>query len=168
MKTNHDTEVAAILKGLNLSHTFLSGLAASLPEERLHEKRREGFWSLSEHAAHLAAVQPMLLERVRRILKEENPEFLPFIPDSEEEEQPTKIPSMDIILQDYKTCRDAILTLLHAATPEDWQRRAVHPEYAQYDLRILARHILMHDHWHMYRMEELWLTRDDYLTNLEG
>jgi len=27
----------------------------------------------------------------------------------------------------------------------------------------LERHILMHDHWHMYRMEELWLTRDAYL-----
>jgi hypothetical protein len=26
----------------------------------------------------------------------------------------------------------------------------------------------MHDHWHMFRMEELWLTRDAYLTRLEG
>jgi hypothetical protein len=26
--------------------------------------------------------------------------------------------------------------------------------------------MLMHDYWHMYRMEELWLTRNDYLTSL--
>ena len=49
-----------------------------------------------------------------------------------------------------------------------WQKTATHPEYAQYSFYILVRHILMHDHWHMYRMEELWLTRDEYLTQLEG
>lgn len=42
------------------------------------------------------------------------------------------------------------------------------PEYALYSLFILARHILMHDHGHIYRMEERWLTRDAYLTKLEG
>ena len=55
-----------------------------------------------------------------------------------------------------------------AATPADWEKTATHPEYEQYSLIILARHILMHDHWHMYRMEELWLTRDEYLTILTG
>jgi hypothetical protein len=25
----------------------------------------------------------------------------------------------------------------------------------------------MHDFWHMYRIEELWLTRDGYLTKVE-
>jgi hypothetical protein len=25
----------------------------------------------------------------------------------------------------------------------------------------------MHDYWHMYRMEELWLARDAYLTRLD-
>jgi len=51
--------------------------------------------------------------------------------------------------------------------PEASVKETSRPEYENYSLFILVRHILMHNHWHMYRMEELWLTRDAYLTKLE-
>jgi hypothetical protein len=56
---------------------------------------------------------------------------------------------------------------LEAADGSTWQKTGIHPEYELYSLSILGRHILMHDFWHMYRIEELWLTRDAYLTKLE-
>jgi hypothetical protein len=31
----------------------------------------------------------------------------------------------------------------------------------------LVRHILMHDYWHIYRIEELRLTKERYLTMLD-
>jgi hypothetical protein len=40
-----------------------------------------------------------------------------------------------------------------------WQKTAIPPEYENDSLYILTRHTLMHDHWHMCRMEGLWLTR---------
>lgn len=32
---------------------------------------------------------------------------------------------------------------------------------------VAEHNVLMHDYWHMYRMEELWITKDAYLTRLE-
>lgn len=162
-----NVQIAAVLSGLRESHVIFSGLVFEMSGEQLHMRRGEDCWTIGEHAAHLAEVQPMLAERIRRILNEENPEFIPFIPaEDESKEQP--VPEMMDVLRSFKKGRDEIIRLLSEAAPEDWDRSAVHPEYNRYGLFILARHILMHDHWHMYRMEELWLTREAYLTKLEG
>jgi hypothetical protein len=72
------------------------------------------------------------------------------------------------IIEQFKAMREKQLDLLKNVGPEDWEKMAFHPEYDQYGLLILARHVFMHDHWHLYRMEELWLTKDEYLTRLEG
>jgi uncharacterized damage-inducible protein DinB len=161
-------DIQPILRGLRDSPAILAEFVREIPEDMLHRKRGEGFWSIAEHVIHLAAVQPMLAERLRRILTEDMPEFVPFIPKDEDERQKPSTPNMEEALADFKAGRERIVEILNAAMPEDWERPAAHPEYDRYGLHILARHILMHDHWHMFRMEELWLTRDAYLTRLEG
>jgi hypothetical protein len=156
-------DIAAILRGLEDSPAILAAMVREIPGDRLHVQRREGFWSLAEHVAHLAQVQPMLGERVRRILSEDNPEFVPFFPIPDENAKRPAVPPVADSLERFRTGREAMLTLLKQAGPEDWLRPARHPEYERYGLAILARHILMHDFWHMYRMEEIWLTTEAYL-----
>ena len=168
MTDSTEMTTKAILEALEGSITIFDNLLRSIPAEVLDVKRGEGFWSLHEHAAHLADVQPMGLERMRRILTEDVPEFVPFIPDQEEEAEKPPLPPMEEILANFKMGRRNQLELLKNITSEDWKRTAIHPEYEQYGLFIFARHILMHDHWHMYRMEELWLTKDEYLSRLDG
>ena len=162
--TDTPKTIAAILEALEGSITIFSDLLQSIPAEVLDIKRGEGFWSLHEHAAHLADVQPMGLERMRRMLTEDVPEFVPFVPDQNEEIEKPPLPSVSEIIANFRAGREKQLEMLRNASPEDWKRTAVHPEYEQYGLFIFARHILMHDHWHMYRMEELWLTRDEFLS----
>jgi hypothetical protein len=50
--------------------------------------------------------------------------------------------------------------MLKRLKPEGWKNRARHPEYDEYTPYIMARHVLLHDNLHMYRMEELWMARD--------
>jgi len=168
METPEHKDIAAILHGLSDSHTILSAFVTSIPEKERHSKRGDTCWSIAEHVAHLAEVQPMGLQRINRILEEDSPKFIPYFPARDEKKDVAPLPSVEQALSEFKIGRDAIVERLSAATPDDWKRTAVHPEYHQYGLHIFARHILMHDHWHMYRMEELWLTRDEYFTNLEG
>lgn len=161
-------EIQAILESLSLSPTIFGGFMRGLPAEALARKRGKGVWSIHEHATHLADVQPMITERLRRILAEDVPEFVPFIPSEEESAQGAEPEAVQDILAAFKAERERQVEMLRQARAEDWDRSAVHPEYERYGLLILVRHILMHDHWHLYRMEELWLTRDAFLTRLEG
>jgi hypothetical protein len=99
-------------------------------------------------------------------MDEERPEFIPYIPGDGEAEDRQAPMEIDVALEFFIRHRAKQIALLEQADDADWQETGTHPEFELYSLYILIRHILMHDHWHMYRMEELWLTRDAYLTKL--
>jgi uncharacterized damage-inducible protein DinB len=162
------TDIAEILAGLKASPTILREFVSTIDEDRLNLRRGEGFWTIAEHVSHLAQVQQMLLERFQRFMTEEHPVFVPFIPGQEEAgaAAPATLETTEA-LRRFAELRATQLAILEKADGAIWQRTAEHPEYDRYSLYILARHVLMHDHWHMYRMEELWLTRDAYITRLE-
>ena len=132
-------------------------------------RRGDGFWTIAEHLSHLAQVQPMLMDRLVRFRDEHQPEFIPYIPGDDEPagQTPPLIPAASA-LEQFSAVRQEQLALLSDGDDSFWGKQGIHPEYEQYSSIILTRHMLMHDYWHMYRMEELWLTLDAYLTHLEG
>ena len=160
-------DIPDLLDGLRRSAHILSEFAKSIPIDKMNLCRGKGFWTISEHVSHLAQVQTMLLERLQRFIDEDRPEFVPYIPGADEAEDRPPLMDQNIALESFANHRQKQLELLERATQTDWQKTGSHPEYEHYSLYILLRHILMHDHWHMYRMEELWLARDAYLTKLE-
>ncbi len=156
-----------LLEGLRRSPNILSEFVETIPDDRLNLRRADGFWTIAEHVSHLAQVQPMLLDRIKRFTTEAHPEFIPYIPGEEEDEPDTpELMEMSAAIDQLAAIRSEQLLVLEGADQGVWQREGKHPEYDRYTLYILARHLLMHDHWHMYRMEELWLTKDAYLTTL--
>ncbi len=161
-------DIRDLLKALSQTPKILSEFVQSIPEEKLDLRRGEGFWTVAEHISHLAQVQAMLLKRFERFMNEDHPEFVPYIPGkaNEEPDTPPRMATASALDQ-FARYRDKQLLLLENADDITWKKTATHPEYEAYSLYILTRHVLMHDYWHMYRMEELWLTRDAYLTKLE-
>ncbi|SHO46810.1 DinB family protein [Desulfopila aestuarii] len=161
-------EIPYLLEALSRSPKILSEFVKTIPENKLDSRRGESFWTIAEHYSHLAQVQPMLLKRFERFMNEDKPEFFPYVPGGGEKEPETPLcMSIDAALDQFASYRTRQLQLLENADDSSWGKTGIHPEYEEYSLYILTRHVLMHDHWHMYRMEELWLTRDAYLTRLE-
>jgi uncharacterized damage-inducible protein DinB len=160
-------DIPDLLDGLRRSANILSAFVQTIPADKMNLRRGDGFWTIAEHVSHLATVQPMLLERIQRFMDEDQPRFVPYIPGEDEPESLPPQLAAGPALEQFAHSRDQQLALLEQADAAVWQKKGAHPEYEHYSLYILARHILMHDHWHMYRMEELWLTRDEYLTKLE-
>lgn len=160
--------IQELLAGLKNTPTILEAFVATIPTECLDRRRGDAdFWTIAEHVSHLVQVQPMMLERMERFVEEGNPSFVPYIPgeDAAEEDKPEPM-EMAMALDQFTKVRQAQLALLASQEAGVWKRSGTHPEYEQYSLFILVRHLLMHDFWHMYRMEELWLTRDPWLTKL--
>jgi uncharacterized damage-inducible protein DinB len=158
-------DIPELLQGLRGTPKILSEFVKTIPESKIDVRRGDGFWTIAEHLSHLAQVQSMLLERLHRFIKEDQPEIIPYIPGEDEDEPHTPFSmELDAALKLFSEFRKKQLALLENADDTTWQKGAIHPEYDHYSFYILTRHILMHDHWHMYRMEELWLTRDAFLT----
>ena len=161
-------DIPDLIEGLGRIPEILSGFVSAIPEDKMNIRRGGDFWTIGEHLSHLAQVQPMLLERIQRFLDEERPEFVPYIPGEDQDEPDTpEVLAVSDALDQFARYRSEQLSLLEDATESIWNREAIHPEYDRYTFHILVRHILMHDYWHMYRMEALWLTKDAYLTRLD-
>ena len=160
-------DASMLIEGLGNNIAIFTDLVDSLPDDVMDVRRRPGFWTIAEHISHLAQVQPMLLDRLRRFEKEQRPKFEPYIPGEGEEESsyPERMDNARA-MELFSRYRKRQIECFESADETLWRKSADHPEYQRYGFRILARHILMHDHWHMYRMEELWLTRDEYLTEV--
>jgi len=134
----------------------------SIPADRLDLRRTPEAWTLREHLYHVAAVQGMLLGRMRLLRDEPSPKVVPYFPQNEPA-LADRYPSVDAAFAEYRTRRSEQMALLEAVDDGVWSKPAEHPEYDRYDLRLVVHHLIFHEYWHFYRTEELWLTRPEYL-----
>jgi len=135
----------------------------AIPENNLDRRRTAGAWTLREHLYHVAAVQAMLLDRMKRLRDEAHAVITPYFPQNEPA-LADRYPSVDAAFVEYRTRRAEQMTLLSGLSPDDWSRPAEHPEYELYNLGLVVHHLIFHEYWHLYRTEELWLTKDGYLS----
>ncbi len=157
-----------IRRSLELAPDMLASFVSDIPQRQLRVVRRPGFWTIEDHVLHLAEVQPMMFERLEHFRDEEHPNFVPYLPAEIEEAAPAqRSQTVPDALKSFREWRGRILQLIDTFPPAVWERNGSHPEYFSYTAIGLLRHLAMHDHWHMYRMEELWLTRDEFLTELQ-
>jgi uncharacterized damage-inducible protein DinB len=156
-------DLLQIFECLDKSPEILKNLVESVSQEQRKRRRIPGKWSIHEHACHLVDVQPMLLERFKLCLREASPEIRPYLPGTKDPDDFLLELNVEAMLTKFPGYREELLQLLEGQDESFWKKQMKHPEYRLYTPYILLRHILHHDHLHMYRIEELWLTTEEYL-----
>lgn len=156
-------DLSSITITLKEAPQILQGLLDQIPDHLYKERRIPGKWSIHEHVCHLDVVQDMILERFRIFLEQESPVFQSYRPGE-------NVSDADLIHMDIKQSvvafqqkRMRLLEQIQSFDPAKWHRNATHPQYTEFTPYIFLRHVTMHDHLHMYRMEELWLSKEEYL-----
>lgn len=156
----------AVIRSMELQPQVFANYVESISQDALDVRRLASAWTLREHIYHVAEAQDLLLARIRKIRAETQPVITPHFPDKDGSFR-DRFSSVADAVAHYKRRRAEQLDEIRALTDADFAKPAEHPEYAQYNLGILIHHMLFHEYWHLYRIEELWLTRDEYLTEVE-
>lgn len=154
--------LAATLETLRTLPDVVESWFRAIPPARLDTRRRPDAWTLCEHLYHVAGVQRMLLGRMVVLRDSPRPEFIPYFPQNEPA-LADRFPSVEAAFTEYRAQRSEQMALLQSVDNAVWNKPALHPEYERYDLGLLVHHMVFHEYWHFYRMEELWLTRDEFL-----
>ena len=152
-----------IISHLAQGPALLRDLLNSIPKERYKERRLPGRWTIHEHACHLSEVDSMMYDRLLTFKNADYPVFEPFLPGTNVGDAHLIDLDLEECLRRFEKMRGKTVELAGTLSPEDWRKEATHPEYEYYTAKILLRHMLMHDNLHMYRMEQLWLTREAFL-----
>lgn len=156
-------DVKTLLKGLELSPSILRGLLAQIPEEALKVRRKQRKWSIHEHACHIVDVQPMILERFQTFREEVKPVFRPYLPGTTDFDDHLMELELTEMLQKFEDYRKKLLKMIAGFNSFLLEKKGYHLEYKEFTPHIFLRHVLMHEHHHMYQIETLWLTEDKYL-----
>jgi uncharacterized damage-inducible protein DinB len=154
-----------LIDALRLNVPVLRGFVAAIPEAELTRRRRPEFWTIHEHLGHLVVTQVMLCRRIELFIKEERPVIVPYVPEDRPKPESSAAKSGRELVEGFARWREKQLGLLESCPPGTWAKTAEHPEYLSYGFEILVRHILLHDCYHMNRIEELWLLKDEFIKN---
>lgn len=156
-------DVNRILSCLEKTPKLLERLLSQIPEETFKVRRIENSWSIHEHACHIATGDRIgFIDRLHQFLNEESPVFVPLSGESYPHDY---LMEMDLTraIRGFYEDRAELIRLAGSLDDAVWGKEGKHPEYMVFTPYIMLRHRLMHDHLHMYRIEELWLTRDQFI-----
>jgi hypothetical protein len=152
-----------LIEALGDNIEILFAFVGSMDNERIMEKRKGNYWSVYEHIRHLSQTQDMLYRRLEQFIHDDSPSILPFSPVEQSEPESGDPKPICEHMRNFELWRNKQIELIKRAEASVWTKEANHPEYEKYTFEILIRHILIHDSFHMYRMEELWILKDEFL-----
>ncbi len=135
-------------------------LIREVPLDRLKRRPSENKWSAYEHAIHLSQSDVAFRARLDLILSEPEP-LIKTIENSPEDEAGAMLDvDLDASLDRYVRERASLVERLKRLSSDDWQKTAVHEAFDHYSVFIMFRHLLNHEMFHAYRIEELLLRKD--------
>jgi hypothetical protein len=134
-------------------------------DSRLYKKKRIlNKWSIHEHATHLATGDKVgFIDRFEKFIKEDIPEFKPYSGKSYPQDYFYNL-GLNEALGEFRQSRKQLIEMVVKIDNDSfWHKESKHPEYITFTPYIMLRHRLLHDNFHLHRIEELWLTRPEYL-----
>jgi len=152
-----------LITSLKYSPYFLEKLIENNTPENLKNKKIKDRWSAHEHACHVCVGEKFgFHKRFLLFQTKESPRIEPLSGANFPKDFYLTM-KLDECLIEFKLLREKTIDLITHCSPEFWEKKAFHPEYIKYTPLIMLRHLLMHDYFHFYKIEELLLTNDEYL-----
>ena len=138
---------------------LLETLLGDLPGELLGWKPKPDRWSICEVLAHLAALEQVYAERVRRITAEESPQLAKYDLDGAKARREYSRGSAGESLEHFTRTRRASLALLAGLPLSACARTGIHSELGTITLAHLLNEWANHDLGHLRQIEELYRAR---------
>lgn len=142
-----------LLETLSRTPALVSQVAAQVPEKLL--RVRSGPFALVEHAWHMADLEKVFGERVRRLLAEDDP-FLPDF-DGEKAAREREYLKLDLgeALAAFAAAREETLRRLRAVPADRWGRSGRQEGVGTVTLSQMPRRMLDHDFAHCNEIADL-------------
>jgi len=149
-----------LIAALENSPGVIIPLIREMPPQYLKRRPSPAKWSAYEHACHLSGTDEAFRARLDLMLSTPAP-LIRSIENSPEVEAGALLDvDLDEALDRYVRERASLVKRLKELSVEDWQRTAEHEAFSHYSVFIMFRHVLNHEMFHAYRIEELLLKND--------
>jgi uncharacterized damage-inducible protein DinB len=148
------------LELLEKTPVVLKTLLDGAPQDVLEWKPGPERWSIREVLAHLVDLEKLFVERIRRVIEEDNPQLQKFVPAG----SLLGGPFGDALerLAQFAVLRDELLKLAKGAPASAALRAGTHEELGPVTLAQLLNELANHDLGHLRQIAELYRARAFY------
>ncbi len=143
---------ASVLARLRYQHQTIDELIAGLSEETLRRRIHPDKWSAFENIAHLAAYQPVFIDRIVRMRQETAPVFERYVAENDPLFPGYVDRSPEQLLNDINKERARILSELTGMGEALLQRTGRHPKFGLLPMVTWAEFFLLHEAHHLYTL----------------
>ncbi len=153
-------DTQALIGSLEAAPGIIIGLVREVAPANLKRRPAPNKWSAHEHACHISTGHDVFLARLDLMLSDPFPQIRSMEPSPDEKAGSLLSVDLDEALSGYVRERAGTVERLKELSPADWARTAEHEAFSHYSVYIMFRHMLMHEMFHAYRIDELVLKRD--------
>lgn len=140
----------SLVDRLNNQHLCISEIIKNLDANSLTTKPSAEKWSIHENLAHITSYHHVLLQRLNKILKEENPFFPRYNPDSDPELTKWLDFNVAELLKHLADNRISMNTFILNLTPKELNRTGTHKKFGTMNIVEWIEFFLLHEAHHIY------------------
>ncbi len=146
---------SSITHRLKDQHKSITPIIINLNNRQIQHQYNPGKWSIHENIAHLAKYQPLFIDRIRKILLMDNPEFEAY--DAEEDDGFEIYCAFTTyeLLKKISADREVIYNLITKLPPDKLERTGVHSKYGKLTILDWTEFFLLHEAHHLFAIFKL-------------
>ncbi|HSZ85863.1 MAG TPA: DinB family protein, partial [Puia sp.] len=145
----------SILTRLQYQHKTIDELIDGLSEEQLETRVNPDKWSAFENIVHLAAYQPIFIQRINLMLTENEPLFERYVAENDPVFHEYQKKSLTELLETISSDRITILNVVKRLNEEQLKRTGKHKAYGSITLARWFDFFLLHEAHHLWTIFQL-------------
>ena len=123
---------SSLAERLNSQHKTIASIIIKLNNRQLNQRINRGKWTIHENIAHLARYQPVFIDRIRKILAIDEPEFGIYKAEDDDEFELYCAFTTYELLKKISSDRELIFHLVTNLPPDKLERTGSHPKFGQF------------------------------------
>jgi hypothetical protein len=133
----------------------LNQLLFGLNNETVRQRPLPEKWSVAENIAHLGRYHEVFLERMNRIVYENNPSFERYAAENDPEFSAWVNLDLDELLRKFYSSRKTLNEYLFSISDDDIKKTGTHPYYGQWTINGWCEFFLLHESHHYFTILKL-------------
>ena len=146
---------SSIATRLQYQHKSLIELIDGLTDEQVRRQVIPGKWSIYENIVHLQTYQHVFIDRVKKLLEENNPAFPRYTAEADPMFHENCARSSREIMQDMLTTRKEMTAGIFSLQDADIEKTATHPAYGKMSLMQWLNFFLLHEAHYLFTIFKL-------------
>jgi uncharacterized damage-inducible protein DinB len=145
-----DQDASRLQRSETQLRDFLDEALRGVPVEKILEQAVPGKWSANENLAHLGRYHEIFLERIDRILAEENPAFTRYRAEDDPQWEAWRTLAYKEVAEKLASLREMLVARLKTLSAADYKRKGIHSKFGEMSLSLWLEFFLVHEAHHLY------------------